>query len=84
MRRIFQCRAAVPMHCCKTRGKSAVSVALEQELYAGPKRLFGGVRYLGVFVLITSWDTGVPPVPVPSYYQLNWQKKISDVRSGRV
>ena len=37
------------MHCCKTRGKSAVSVALEQ-VYAGPKRLFGGVRYLGVLL----------------------------------
>ena len=55
MRRIFQCRTAVPMHCCKTRGKSAVSVALEQEVYAGPKRLiFGGV--IKVPVLITSWD----------------------------
>ena len=37
--------------CCKTRGKSAVSVALDkQEVYAGPKRLFGGVRYLGVLL----------------------------------
>ena len=32
------------------RGKSAVSVALEQEVYAGPKQLFGGVRYLGVLL----------------------------------
>ena len=50
MRGIFQCRTAVPMHCCKIRGKSAVSVALEQEVYAGPKQLFGGVRYLGVLL----------------------------------
>ena len=38
------------MHFCKTRGKSAVSVALEQEVYAGPKWLFGGVRYLGMLL----------------------------------
>ena len=46
------------MHCCKTQGKSAVFVALEQEFWWCA--LFGGV--IKVPVLITSWDTGVPPV----------------------